>query len=168
VHGLRGEADDRAAWMRIFSALEPRDRSEHDKNPRAFFDALLLLHLDQPDRALRVLTTSPDEIQGWYQAIWRPWYVALWVEAAVLADAPDAAERVLNARPFIADNPVEAALVDRAAALGAGDRDGVLAAARALGAAGCRYQWARSLVLAGGADRERGVSALRAMGATVV
>jgi predicted ATPase/DNA-binding CsgD family transcriptional regulator len=168
VHGLRGEEDDRAAWMRIFSALEPRNRSEHDKNPRAFFDALLLLHLDQPERALRALTTSPDEIQGWYQAIWRPWYVALWVEAAVLADVPDAAERLLAARPFIADNPVAAALVARAAALGAGDRDGVLAAARALEAAGCRYQWARSLVLAGGPDRERGVSALRAMGATVV
>ncbi|MCH6166700.1 ATP-binding protein [Pseudonocardia alaniniphila] len=168
VHGLRGEADDRAAWMGIFSALEPRDRPEHDKNPRAFFDALLLLHLDQPDRALHVLTASPDEIQGWYQAIWRPWYVALWVEAAVLADMPDAAERMLRARPFIADNPVAAALVDRAAALGTGDRGGVLAAGRALDAAGCRYQWARSLALAGGADRERGVSALRAMGATTV
>ena len=71
---------------------EPRDRPEHDKNPRAFFDALLLLHLDQPDR-VPVLSTPPDEIQRRCRAIWRPWSVALWVEAAVLADAPDAAER---------------------------------------------------------------------------
>jgi hypothetical protein len=168
VHGLRGEADDRAAWLAIFDALEPLERPQHDKNPRAFFDALLMLHLDQPDEALRLLATSPVELHGWYQGIWRPWYAALWVEAAVLADQPDAPERVRAVRPVIADNPVAAALVDRAAALGAGDRGGVLAAARALEAAGCRYQWARSLVLAGGADRERGISALSAMGATHV
>jgi hypothetical protein len=168
VHGLRGEADDRAGWLAIFDALEPRERPQHDKNPRAFFDALFLLHLDRPDEALSLLDTPPTEIHGWYQGIWRPWYAALWVEAAVLADKPDAPERVRTVRPAIADNLVAAALVDRAAALGAGDRDGVLTAARALEAAGCRYQWARSLVLAGGTDSERGVSALRAMGATLV
>jgi hypothetical protein len=86
----------------------------------------------------------------------------------VLADAPDAAERVLTVRPAIGDNPVAAALADRAAALAAGDREGVLAAARALEAAGCRYQWARGLVLAGGAERARGAPALRDMGATLV
>jgi hypothetical protein len=42
----------------------------------------------------------------------------------------------------------------------------LLAAAAALEAAGCRYQWARTLVLAGGADRARGEAALAAMGAT--
>ncbi|GAA1309473.1 ATP-binding protein [Pseudonocardia xinjiangensis] len=168
VHGLRGEDDSRATWMSIFNALEPLCRPLHDKNPRAFFDALVLLHLDQPDEALRLLAVPPDEIHGWYQGIWRPWYGALWVEAAVLADQPAAAERASTVRPAIGDNPVAAAIVDRAAALAAGDRAGVLAAARALEAAGCRYQWARSLVLAGGAERARGESALRVMGATLV
>ena len=63
-------------------------------------------------------------------------------------------------------NPIAAAIVDRAAAL-AGDRGGLVPAAAALEAAGCRYQWARTLVFIGGAERARGESVLAAMGATV-
>ena len=57
-----------------------------------------------------------------------------------------------------ADNPIATAIVDRAAALTTpgGDRDELIVAAAALHEAGCRYQWARTLVLLGGADRVRG------------
>ena len=57
--------------------------------------------------------------------------------------------------------------MNRAEALG-GDRAALAPAAAALQTAGCRYQWARTLVLMGGADRARGEAALAAMGATVM
>ena len=41
----------------------------------------------------------------------------------------------------------------------------MLDAAERLSAAGCRYQWARTLVLAGGPERVRGEDELAAMGA---
>jgi hypothetical protein len=99
--------------------------------------------------------------------MWRPWYAALWAEAAVLTGHPDAVARIRRARLVTLDNPVAAAIVDRAGAL-AGDRDGLAPAAAALSAAGCRYQWARTLVAIGGAERARGEAALAAMGATVM
>jgi hypothetical protein len=109
--------------------------------------------------------------------MWRPWYAALWAEAAVLTGHPDAAGRIRRARLATWDNPVAAAIVARAGAL-AGDRDGqhpaalnqaaLHPAAAALQAAGCRYQWARTLVIIGGAERARGEAELAAMGATVM
>jgi len=68
-------------------------------------------------------------------------------------------------RRCAAGNPIALAIVDRSAALAAGSRDGMLAAAERLNAAGCRYQWARTLVLAGGQERARGENELAAMGA---
>jgi hypothetical protein len=64
------------------------------------------------------------------------------------------------------DNPIATTIVDRAAAMLAGDRDGLSRAAAGFEAAGCRYQWARTLVLVGGEDRTRGETALAAMGTT--
>ena len=99
--------------------------------------------------------------------MWRPWYAALWAEAAVLTEHEDAAAWIHRARLATLDNPIAAAIVDRAEAL-AGDRDGLVPAAAALEAAGCRYQWARTLVAIGGTERVRGEAALAAMGATVM
>jgi hypothetical protein len=61
---------------------------------------------------------------------------------------------------------VALAVVERSAALASGDRDGMLAAADRLLATGCRYHWARTLVLAGGAERVRGEDEFAAMGTT--
>jgi hypothetical protein len=82
----------------------------------------------------------------------------------------DAVARVDRARPMNADNPIATAIVDRAAAMAAGDvdRDGLTAAATALAAAGCRYQWARTLVFLGGEQRARGEDILATMGATTM
>jgi hypothetical protein len=81
-------------------------------------------------------------------------------------------DRIRRARAATAANPVAAAIVERAEAL-AGDRasSGPTAAAlapvaAALEAAGCRYQWARTLVVMGGEHRVRGEATLAAMGAT--
>ena len=157
-------------------ALPPRD----DRAWRSAFDQLA----DELRAALRWAAREQCRPEAYRPAIalaelasgmWRPWYAALWAEAAVVADHPDAAARIRRARLVTLGNPVAAAIVDRAEAL-AGDRDGALAgdrdglgpAAAALAAAGCRYQRARTLVAIGGAERLRGEAELAAMGATVM
>jgi hypothetical protein len=116
------------------------------------------------------LDTPPEQFQGWYNGQWRPWYAALWAEAAVLSGLEDATARVQRARVATVDNPIATALVDRAAAMDGtgGGRDGLRVAATALNEAGCRYQWARTLVFIGGPERAQGESVLAAMGATVM
>ncbi|TDD70424.1 ATPase [Jiangella aurantiaca] len=166
VHGARGHAAARAVWRDVEVGVGSAERRPHDQRAvESVFAALEALHLDRPAEAVDVLHRPPEEFRGWFELIWRPWYAALWAEAAVLAELPDAAERIGRARPFTTDNVVAAALVDRATALAGGDRDGVLAAAETLDAAACRYQWARSLLLAGGEYRPRGARALAELGA---
>jgi hypothetical protein len=99
--------------------------------------------------------------------MWQPWYAALWAEAAVLAGRGDAAARIAAAQEMTRDNPAASAIVGRAAAL-PGDREGLTRAAAALQAAGCRYQWARTLVFLGGEDRVRGESVLAGLGAAAM
>ena len=113
------------------------------------------------------MATPPEELDQWYSGLWRPWYAALWAEAAVLSGREDAADRLDRAQRMSTDNPIATAIIDRAAALNAagGDRDRLIVAAAALEAAGCRYQWARTLVVLGGSDRVRGEDVLAAMGA---
>ncbi|MFI7541396.1 ATP-binding protein [Actinoplanes sp. NPDC049599] len=168
MHGLRGDDHARAAWLEIVGALQTPGRSLSDAHFGEFFDALLLLHRGLPEQAVQLMDTPPEKLTKWASGMWRPWYAALWAEAAVLSGHVDAADRVDRARRETAGNPIALALVDRAAALlvRGGDRDGLAAAAAALREAGCRYQWARTLVLLGGAHRAQGEAALAAMGAT--
>jgi hypothetical protein len=84
----------------------------------------------------------------------------------VLASNPAAAGRIGRARRCADGNPIAIAVVERSAALADADRGGMLAAAERLRVAGCRYQWARTLVLADGPERARGEDELAAMGAT--
>ena len=168
VHGLRGDDDARADWLDIVAALSAPERPISDTHIDEFFDAVLLLHRGLAGQAMRRLQTPPEEFRAWYSGMWRPWYAAVWAEAAVLTGHEDAAARIARARLLTTDNPIAAALVARAAALSApsGGRDGLVASAAALRATGCRYQWARTLVLIGGEERESGQAALAAMGAT--
>jgi predicted ATPase/DNA-binding CsgD family transcriptional regulator len=165
VHGLRGDDDARAAWLDIVGALMTPGRLRSDVTFGKFFDALLLLHRGQAQQATQVLDTPPEQPTRWY-AEWHPWYAALWAEAAVLSGHEDVAARLQRARVAADGNPIAIAIVDRAAALQTGDRNGLSAAAAALQDAGCRYQWARTLVFIGGEHRARGESVLAAMGAT--
>jgi len=125
----------------------------------------VLLHRGRAQEALALLTILPEELRTWYSGMWRTWYAAVWAEAAVLAGDPSAADRINRARQNAADNPVAMAVVERSAALAVRDRNGVLAAADRLSATGCRYQWARTLVLADGPERARGEGELTAIGA---
>jgi len=165
VCGLRGDDAGRAAWLVVADALATPGRAVSEIHHGEFFDALVLLHAGRLQEAFALLATPPEEFKAWFNGLWRPWYAALWAEAAVLTGDPVAAERIERARYSAADNPVALAVVERSAALARGDRDGMLAAAEQLRVAGCRYQWARTLVLAGGPERTRGEDELAAMGA---
>jgi hypothetical protein len=171
VHGLRGDDTARAAWLDIVDALATPGLALSTMHFNEFFDALLLLHQGRAAAAMEVLSATPEQFRGWAAGMWRPWYAALWAEAAVLTRQPDVTSRIRRARLATVDNPIAAAIVARAEALTgerAGDRAGLAPAAEALSAAGCRYQWARTLVAMGGAERARGQAELAAMGATVM
>ncbi len=165
VCGLRGDDAGRADWIAVADALLTPGRSHSEIHHGEFFDALVLMHAGRPREAVDLLASAPEEFQTSHSGIWRPWYAAVWAEAAVVAGDPAAGDRLGRARRCAAGNPVALAIVERSAALARDDRDGMLAAARQLQAAGCRYQWARTLVLAGGPERARGADELAAMGA---
>ncbi|MER5638558.1 LuxR C-terminal-related transcriptional regulator [Kitasatospora sp. NPDC002227] len=165
VCGLRGDDAGRARWLGVVEAVANPSLAVARIHHGDFFDALVLLHHGRAEEALTLLATAPEELAAWYSGMWRPWYAAVWAEAAVLADDPSAADRIARARLNTAGNPVALAVVERSAALAAGDRTGLLAAADQLLAGGCRYQWARTLALAGGPDRARGEAELAAIGA---
>ncbi|OLT11271.1 hypothetical protein BJF79_24745 [Actinomadura sp. CNU-125] len=125
---------------------------------------MLLLHDGRAVDALDRLAPEPGEVRRWVTWMWLHWYVALRAEATVLAGAPGARDRLAEARKLTSGNPIAGAIVDRAEALLDGDGAGLLAASAAFDTAGCRYQAARTLVLAGGEHAARGAAALHDLG----
>ncbi|WP_230984614.1 ATP-binding protein [Microbispora oryzae] len=162
IHGLRDDHDAWRDWSEVLMRLDPSPRNTRGYG--AVFDAMLLLHRGQAPDALERLAPETGQVWQWVTWIWHHWYVALRAEAAVLAGSPDARDRVAEARTVVAGNPVAGAIVKRAEALLDGDREALLAAADAFDAAGCRYQSARTLVLAGGDHAVRGAAAFDALG----
>jgi len=109
VHGLCGDDDARAVWLDIVDALGSPCRSPAELHFGEFFDALLLLHRGLPQQAVRVLHMPPEQLTHWHDSVWRPWYAALWAEAAVMAGQEDAVARVDHVRLMTADNPIATA-----------------------------------------------------------
>ncbi|BCJ30459.1 ATP-binding protein [Actinocatenispora sera] len=162
IHGLRGDRAAADEWRAVLGRLGAAPGRSHGYG--AVFDAMLLLHRGDAAAAAERLAPEPDRVWRWVTWLWLHWYVALRAEAAVLAGAGEARDRVAAAARIVTGNPVAEAMVARAAALLAGERAAVLATSAALAAAGCRYQAARSLLLAGGEDAARGVAALGRLG----
>ncbi|MGN9789252.1 ATP-binding protein [Nonomuraea sp. ZG12] len=162
IHGLRDDQDAWREWSALLSQLDPSPRNTHGYG--AVFDAMLLLHSGQAPEAVERLAPEPGEVWQWVTWIWLHWYVALRAEAAVLARSSDARDRLAEARTVVAGNPVATALVERAQALLDDDRERLLATADAFDTAGCRYQSARTLVLAGGDHAARGAATLADLG----
>lgn len=162
IHGLRGDQDALGEWQEILDQLDTPPQRAYGYG--AVFDAMLLLHRGHAPQALQRTAPEPGQVWKWITWIWHHWYVALRTEAAVLAASPDARDRAAEARTVVAGNPVCAAIVERADALLDDDQEALLATADAFEAAGCRYQSARTLVLAGGAHAERGAAALAGLG----
>ena len=75
-----------------------------------------------------------------------------------------ARSQLAAASAVVAGNPIATAIVQRAEALLGQDRKQLLATVAAFDAAGCPYQAARTLILAGGKEAERGASALTDLG----
>ncbi|WP_246222576.1 ATP-binding protein [Phytoactinopolyspora limicola] len=148
IHGLRGDEAARADWLSVVDQLgvSVADRSGYAPT----FDAITLLHRGEVALALERLDVQADEANLWRLGILLHWHVALRAEAAVLAGDPDAGDHLVAARPVVGENPVANAILDRAAALHDDDHGRLVAAATAFEAAGCPYQQARTLVLAGG------------------
>ena len=164
VHGLRGDDPARAEWLAVVDELGvPADRKA-GYGPT--FDAIVLLHRGQATLALERLAAEPDEPapSKWITWIWLHWYVALRAEAAVLAEDPHAPSQLAAASAVVAGNPIATAIVQRAEALLGQDRNQLLALGATFDAAGCPYQAARTLILAGGEEAERGASALTDLG----
>jgi predicted ATPase/DNA-binding CsgD family transcriptional regulator len=164
VQGLRGAEDDRHRWSAVLDQLDPSPWRTHGYG--AVFDAMLMLHEGQADRARERLAARPGEVWQWVTWIWLHWYVALDAEAAVLAGSADARERVAEARTTVAGNPIASAIVERAEALLDHDQERLLATTAAFDDAGCHYQSARTLILAGGDHAAAGSAALADLGLT--
>ncbi|NYD50260.1 putative ATPase/DNA-binding CsgD family transcriptional regulator [Actinomadura luteofluorescens] len=162
IHGLRGDRDARHEWDTILERFGTSPNRVHGYG--AVFDAMLLLHDGRAAQALERLAPEPGEVWRWVTWIWLHWYVALRAEATVLAGGPDARDRLAGARKLTAGDPVAGAMVERAEALLDGDPERLLATADAFDAAGCHYQSARTLLLAGGSHAARGATALKALG----
>jgi predicted ATPase/DNA-binding CsgD family transcriptional regulator len=148
VHGLRGDDVARAEWLAIVDELGVTAERKAGYGPT--FDAIVLLHRGQATTALERLAAEPADPapSKWVTWIWLHWYVALRAEAAVLAGDPDARRQLALASEIVAGNPIATAIVRRAEALLAQDRQQVLAAGAAFDAAGCPYQAARTMSLA--------------------
>ncbi|GAA2442467.1 hypothetical protein GCM10010191_68490 [Actinomadura vinacea] len=164
VHRLRDDHDTRREWAAVLEQFGTPPALVHGYG--AVFDAMPLLHHGQAPEALERMAPEPGEVWKWVTWIWLHWYVALRAEATVLAGNPDARDHLADARTVTAGNLVAGAIVERAEALLDNDRERLLATAAAFDAAGCRYQSARTLVLAGGDHAARGAAALTDLGLT--
>jgi predicted ATPase/DNA-binding CsgD family transcriptional regulator len=149
VHGMRGDEERRSAWVQLTIDLgvDAEGLADSRRGWPAVFDGLLALHRDDPAEAMRVLAADIDDPElfrylGSWQ--WRPWYAALWTEAAVFARLRDAGTRVERGRRAARDNPIAAAIVDRAEAIATGDRDTLVRLAITFAQLGCPYQQART------------------------
>ncbi|WP_276615492.1 ATP-binding protein [Nonomuraea basaltis] len=162
IHGLRDDHGARREWQEVLDQLGTPP--EHTYGYGAIFDAILFLHHGQAPQALERMAPEPAEVWKWVTWIWLHWYVALRAEAAVLARGSDVGDRLAEARTVVAGNPVATAIVERAQALLDNDQERLLATVDAFDTAGCRYQSARTLVLAGGDHAARGAAALADLG----
>lgn len=109
------------------------------------------LHRDEPDRALRPLSSSRAGESEWYSRIFAWWTAALTAEAAVLAGAPEAVMLLDRAERVCTRSGVLSLLVRRARALAAEEASTLAGLAEHLDALGAPYQAARTRSLAGGA-----------------
>ncbi|MEU1982788.1 LuxR C-terminal-related transcriptional regulator [Nocardia sp. NPDC019395] len=162
IHGLRDDETARTRWLAIAGELGTgsRDKTAYG----AVFAAILLLHRGRAADAVAELATDLGDMDVRDIWVWRHWYYALRAEAAVLSGDPTAAEYLATATTVVTGDPTAEAIVARAAALHAGDTERLVAAADAFATAGCLYQRARTLTLAGGDRAGEGVQALRELG----
>lgn len=153
VHGLLGDEASRARWIEITRTLshEPATLATCRSGWAPIFDALLALDRGHADAALRRLSADLDDESVWgfsSACMWRPWYAALWAEAAVLGAHPDAKARIARAAEATRDNGIAATIVRRAVDLAQGRPGALRVHAQVFARLGCDYQRRRTEVLA--------------------
>jgi hypothetical protein len=150
VHGILGDDTGRAEWLQLTNDLLGVNASLAAKAWAPTFDAIVALHRGDFRAALDRLAADLDDPETWWHAgqiMYQPWYAAVWAEAAVLGQLDDALSRIDRARHAARDNPIASAMVERAAAMAAGDRTAVENLAATFAALGCPYQEARTRTL---------------------
>ena len=150
VHGILGDDTGRAEWLQLTEDLLGVNEPPSSKAWAPTFDAVVALHRGDFQAALDRLAADLDDPETWWQAgqiMYRPWYAAMWAEAAVLGHHDDALTRIDRARHAARDNPIASAMVERAAAIASGDRTAVENLAATFAALGCPYQEARTRTL---------------------
>jgi predicted ATPase/DNA-binding CsgD family transcriptional regulator len=151
VHGILGDDAGRAEWLELSNDLRGGNPSAGTRAWPPTLDAIVALHRADFGSALSRLAADLDDPEAWWhggEILCRPWYAALWAEAAVLAHHPDAAARIARSRHAARDNPIAAAMVARAAAIATGDRDTLVRLVVTFGQLGCPYQQARTSQMA--------------------
>jgi predicted ATPase/DNA-binding CsgD family transcriptional regulator len=150
VHGIRGDDEDRDTWVQRTDDLLGEQRAGSAEAWRPHFDAIVALHRGNFDAAVGHLTVDVDDPDTWRDPLmpYRPWYAAAWAEAAVLARRDDALDRLERARHAARHNPIALAMVERATAFAAGDRNAVEALAATFAGLACPYQQQRTGVIA--------------------
>jgi len=152
VYGMRGNDDQRAEWIRFTIDLGVDSEQLATRLPYwpSVLDGLLALHRNDPAAAVRRLAGDIDDRWVPYEGTWhdsgpwRPWYAALWAEAAVLDHREDATARIERSRHATRDNPIAAAMVERAAAIANADHDALIRIAATFNRLGCPYQQERT------------------------
>jgi predicted ATPase/DNA-binding CsgD family transcriptional regulator len=162
IHDLRRDDASRTEWLAVLDQLGVTSIDRGGYSPT--FDAIAMLHHGQATLALERLDTRTGEPNLWRTGILLHWHVALRAEAAVLAGHPEATRHLAAAGPIVAGNPIASAILDRASALLDEDRERLLATVTAFETAGCPYQRARTLILAGPDTASTGHAALVELG----
>jgi predicted ATPase len=150
VHGILGDDTGRAEWLQLTEDLLGVNEPPSSKAWAPTFDAVVALHRGDFRAALDRLAADLDDPEAWWhggQVMYRPWYAAMWAEAAVLGHHDDALTRIDRARHAARDNPIASAMVERAAAIASGDRTAVENLAATFAALGCPYQETRTRTL---------------------
>ncbi|MET0580272.1 MAG: hypothetical protein ABW122_16560, partial [Ilumatobacteraceae bacterium] len=154
VHGLLGDEPGRRRWVEITGTLarDPALLQGCVTGWAPTLDALVALDHEQPDVALARMAADVDDLDIWAgpttAPFWRPWYAAMWAEAAVLADHPDAPDRLRRSVPATRENPIATTIVRRAHDLAHGNIDALAGHERTFDELGCVYQRDRTRTLA--------------------
>jgi hypothetical protein len=164
VHGLRGDDNERDAWLETLRLILGDNLSYRATGYGEVFDAIVELHHHRSEEAARHLAKyRPDHHFG---GLFWQWHAALTAEAAVLAGHSSADAKIASATAATEHNPIATALSRRARTLQGGTTEEFESIAADLDNLGCPYQAARTLSLAGGATAEHGAARLRLLGAT--
>jgi hypothetical protein len=153
VHGIRGDEASRQEWLErtIDIGVAPALLAGCRTGFAPTFDAIVLLEHGDTGAAVARLAADIDDptVFGfWDSGLWRPWYAALWAEAAVLDGHPDVAPRLQRGRHATRDNPVATAIVGRADAVNDHDPVATERFAATFASLGCPYQEHRTHTLA--------------------